>query len=67
MSAVYTLHDWFPGGFYQPRLTRFDNPFASVGFPHDALPFTGYWGVVHQRGKHIQADWIRPAQHHTSA
>jgi hypothetical protein len=42
VSAVFSIHEWFPGGPYQPRITRFDNPFATAPFPADALPFGGH-------------------------
>ena len=45
VSTVYSLHDWFPGGSYQPRITRFDNPLSEAAFPRETLPFGGHGGV----------------------
>ncbi|WP_127508640.1 hypothetical protein [Actinoplanes solisilvae] len=58
VSSVFSLHEWFPGGPYQPRTTRFDNPFAAHGFPLDALAFQGHWGVRHRNDKRVLADWL---------
>jgi len=58
VSAVYSFHEWFPGGPYQPRITRFDNPFATAPFLLDALPVTGHWGAVERTTTHIRADWL---------
>jgi hypothetical protein len=62
VSAVYSLHDWFPGGPYQPRMTRFDNPLADAAFPHEALPFGGHWGVQQRHAHGVRADWLTAAQ-----
>ncbi|MFC5001951.1 hypothetical protein ACFPIJ_29470 [Dactylosporangium cerinum] len=59
---MYSLHDWFPGGAYQPRLTRFDNPFAAAPFPDDALPCGGHWGVSHCDESWVRADWLIGAE-----
>jgi hypothetical protein len=58
VSAVYSLHDWFPGGPAAPRITRFDNPLAEQPFPVDALPHAGHWGVSRREGNRIEADWL---------
>ncbi|WP_306215267.1 hypothetical protein [Actinoplanes sp. RD1] len=58
VSAVYALHDWFPGGPTEPRITRFDNPLAHQPFPADALPHHGHWGVSWRDGSRISADWL---------
>jgi hypothetical protein len=58
VSAVYSLHEWFPGGPNRPRITRFDNPFAANEFPHDVLPYTGHWGVQHRDTRRVQAGWL---------
>ncbi|MEV6350782.1 hypothetical protein [Actinoplanes sp. NPDC051851] len=61
LSAVFALQNWFPGGPYVPRLTRFDNPVAAVEFPADALPFGGHWGVTGKTERQVRADWlVRP-------
>jgi hypothetical protein len=62
VSAVYALHDWSPGDSRQPRITRFDNPFATAPFPDDALPFSGHWGVAHRDAARVRADWLIPAE-----
>ncbi len=64
LSAVFALQDWFPGGPYLPRITRFDNPVAAAEFPTDALPFDAHWGVAGRTEKHIRGNWLarpRPA------
>jgi hypothetical protein len=58
VSAVYSLHDWFPGGLAGPRITRFDNPFAEQPFPVDALPHAGHWGVSRREVGHVSAAWL---------
>jgi hypothetical protein len=61
LSAVFALQDWFPGGPYHPRFTRFDNPLAAKAFPADALPFDGHWGATQRDATHVSADWlVRP-------
>lgn len=58
LSAVFAVQEWFPGGLYRPRITRFDNPFAAAPFPADALPFGGHWGEVDRSPTHVRADWL---------
>ncbi|MFI5936271.1 hypothetical protein [Actinoplanes sp. NPDC051494] len=58
VSSVFSIHEWFPGGPYLPRTTRFDNPFATHPFPDDALPFQGHWGVKQRDEKRVLADWL---------
>jgi hypothetical protein len=67
VSAVFSVHEWFPGGPYRPRITRFDNPLAAYAFPGDALPCGGHWGVEEQTSGRIRADWLTPAQAPTPA
>ncbi|MET8090534.1 hypothetical protein [Micromonospora sp. NPDC005220] len=62
VSAVFSVHEWFPGGPYRPRITRFDNPLASYAFPADAMPCGGHWGVTEQTQQCVRADWLTPAQ-----
>jgi hypothetical protein len=62
VSAVCSIHEWFPGGPYRPRITRFDNPFAAAAFPDDALPFGGHWGVVERDPQRLRAGWLAPAK-----
>jgi len=52
------LEDWWPGGPYRPRITRFDNPFADSPFPLDALPLDAHWGEVGRIPTHVRADWL---------
>nr|BFE56487.1 hypothetical protein GCM10020063_010130 [Dactylosporangium thailandense] len=62
VSAVFSLHDWFPGGPYEPQLVRFDNPFATAPFSDAALPCGGRWGVTERGTAQIRAGWLtRPA------
>jgi hypothetical protein len=58
VSAVYSLHEWFPVGPNRPRITRFDNPFAAVAFPDDALPSDGHWGMQHRDTRRVRAGWL---------
>lgn len=61
LSTVFALQNWFPGGPYRPRITRFDNPIATAEFPADALPFGGHWGVAGKTEQQVRADWlVRP-------
>ena len=60
VSAVFAVQDWWPGGPYPPRITRFDNPFATAAFPPDALPLDGHWGEVERGPTHVRADWLCP-------
>lgn len=60
LSAVFAVQEWFPGGPYRPRITRFDNPFAAAPFPADALPFDGHWGEIDRSPTHARADWLVP-------
>jgi len=60
VSAVFSVQEWYPGGPYLPRITRFDNPFTAAPFPADALPFGGHWGEVDRDPKHVRADWLVP-------
>jgi hypothetical protein len=60
VSAVFSIHEWYPGGPYRPRITRVDNPLASAPFPDDALPFSGRWGVTERGATHVRADWLVP-------
>lgn len=60
LSAVFALQDWFPGGPYHPRFTRFDNPLAATAFPADALPFDGHWGATQRGATYVSADWLVP-------
>jgi hypothetical protein len=60
LSAVFALQDWFPGGPYHPRFTRFDNPLAATAFPADALPFDGHWGATQRGPTYVRADWLVP-------
>ena len=58
VSAVYSLHNWFPGGPYRPRITRFDNPFAMSPFPDDALPHGGHWSILRRDTGRLTAEWL---------
>jgi hypothetical protein len=60
LSAVFAVQEWFPAGPYRPRITRFDNPFAAVPFPADALPFGGHWGEVDRSPTRVRGDWLVP-------
>jgi len=60
VSAVFSVQEWYPGGPYLPRITRFDNPFAATPFPAEALPFGGHWGEVDRDPKRVRADWLVP-------
>jgi len=60
VSAVFAVEDWWPGGPYPPRITRFDNPFATAAFPPDALPLDGHWGEVERGPTHVRAHWLAP-------
>lgn len=61
VSAVFSVHEWFPGGPYRPRITRFDNPLAAAPFPTDALSVDGHWGATERGPTHVRADWlVRP-------
>lgn len=60
VSTVFSIHEWFPGGPYQPRIVRFDNPFTAATFPLDALPINGHWGEVERTAEHILCDWLVP-------
>jgi hypothetical protein len=60
VSAVFSIHDWYPGGPYVPRITRFDNPFTAAPFPADALPFGGHWGKVERGPQYVRAGWLVP-------
>lgn len=62
VSAVFTIHEWYPGGPYAPRITRYDNPFATHPFPIEALPFGGHWGVASHNQDRVAADWLVPPQ-----
>jgi hypothetical protein len=61
VSCVYAVEDWWPGGPYLPRVTRFDNPFAETSFPLEGLPLDAHWAVVDKGPKHVRLEWvIRP-------
>lgn len=60
VSAIFSIHEWYPGGPYRPRITRFDNPFAAAPFPVEALPVNSHWGVVERTPTSIRADWLVP-------
>ena len=57
VSAVFSVHEWYPGGPYRPRIARFGNPLAEAPFPDDGLPYGGRWGVTERGATHIRADW----------
>lgn len=58
VSAVFSVHEWFPGGPYHPRITRFDNPLAAAPFPADALTVNGHWGATKRGAAHVRAGWL---------
>jgi hypothetical protein len=58
VSCIFALEDWWPGGPYNPRVTRFDNPFAEAPFPDDAIPFEAHWGVIERTDDYLRADWL---------
>jgi hypothetical protein len=57
---VFSVHEWYPGGWYRPRITRFDNPMAAAPFPEDGLPYSGRWGVTERGATYVSADWLVP-------
>jgi hypothetical protein len=61
VSAVFSVHEWYPGGWYRPRITRFDNPMAAAPFPEDGLPYSGRWGVTERGPTHVREDWLVPS------
>jgi hypothetical protein len=60
VGAIFSVHEWYPGGPYQPRITRFDNPMAAAPFPEDGLPYSGRWGVTERGATSVSADWLVP-------
>jgi hypothetical protein len=60
VSCVYAIQDWWPGGLYQPRITRFDNPFAASEFPLDCLPIDAHWAEVDRGPTYVRSDWRIP-------
>ncbi len=60
LSAVFAIQEWFPGGPYRPRITRFDNPLPAAQFPTEALPIDGHWGEVDKSPTGVLADWLLP-------
>jgi hypothetical protein len=60
VSAVFSVHEWYPGGPYRPRITRFDNPMAAAPFPEDGLPYRGRWGVTERDATYVREDWLVP-------
>jgi hypothetical protein len=60
VSAVFSVHEWDPGGPYRPRITRFDNPMAAAPFPEDGLAYSGRWGLTERGATHVHADWLIP-------
>jgi hypothetical protein len=60
VSAVFSVHEWYPGGPYRPRITRFDNPMAATPFAEDGLPYSGRWGVTERGATYVRADWLVP-------
>jgi hypothetical protein len=60
VSAVFSVHEWYPGGPYRPRITRFDNPMAAAPFPEDGLSYSGRWGMTERDATHVHAAWLIP-------
>jgi hypothetical protein len=63
VSCVYAVQEWLPGGSYDPRITRFDNPFAEMAFPLDCLPLDAHWSKLDGAPTHVRYGWLtQPVQ-----
>jgi hypothetical protein len=60
VSAVFSVHEWYPGGPYRPRIIRFDNPMAATPFAEDWLSYSGRWGVTERGATFVRGDWLVP-------
>jgi hypothetical protein len=58
VSAVFALHDWWPGGRIRRASPGSTNPFATSAFPSNALPLVGHWGEVDRGPTHVRTDWL---------